>query len=252
MSEILGNAPSEETTKRAENFIQEFIEQDLAEGKVQTVKTRFPPEPNGYLHIGHAKALWIDFSTAEKYGGSCNLRFDDTNPAKEDEEFVDAIMEDIHWLGYSWDKLCYGSSYFDQCYELAIKLIQKGVAYVDDLSKDEMREYRGTLTEPGKNSPFRDRSVEENLDLFTRMKNGEFPDGSHTLRARSTWLRRTSTCATRHCTAFCTFRTIRRAIHGASIRCMTLRTRSRTPSRASRTRCARSNTRRTVRCTTGW
>lgn len=119
MSEILGNAPSEETTKRAENFIQEFIEQDLAEGKVQTVKTRFPPEPNGYLHIGHAKALWIDFSTAEKYGGSCNLRFDDTNPAKEDEEFVDAIMEDIHWLGYSWDKLCYGSSYFDQCYELA-------------------------------------------------------------------------------------------------------------------------------------
>ena len=184
MSEILGNAPSEETTKRAENFIQEFIEQDLAEGKVQTVKTRFPPEPNGYLHIGHAKALWIDFSTAEKYGGSCNLRFDDTNPAKEDEEFVDAIMEDIHWLGYSWDKLCYGSSYFDQCYELAIKLIQKGVAYVDDLSKDEMREYRGTLTEPGKNSPFRDRSVEENLDLFTRMKNGEFPDGSHTLRAK--------------------------------------------------------------------
>ena len=158
MSEILGNAPSEETTKRAENFIQEFIEQDLAEGKVQTVRTRFPPEPNGYLHIGHAKALWIDFSTAEKYGGSCNLRFDDTNPAKEDEEFVDAIMEDIHWLGYSWDKLCYGSSYFDQCYELAIKLIQKGVAYVDDLSQDEMREYRGTLTEPGKNSPFRDRT----------------------------------------------------------------------------------------------
>ena len=184
MSEILGNAPSEETTKRAENFIQEFIEQDLAEGKVQTVKTRFPPEPNGYLHIGHAKALWIDFSTAEKYGGSCNLRFDDTNPAKEDEEFVDAIMEDIHWLGYSWDKLCYGSSYFDQCYELAIKLIQKGVAYVDDLSAEEMRLYRGTLTEPGENSPWRGRSVEENLDLFERMKNGEFPDGSHTLRAK--------------------------------------------------------------------
>ena len=139
MSEILNNVPAAETDERPENFIQEFIEQDLAEGKVQTVKTRFPPEPNGYLHIGHAKALWIDFSTAEKYGGSCNLRFDDTNPAKEDEEFVDAIKEDIHWLGYQWDKLCYGSSYFDQCYELAIKLIKKGVAYVDDLTKDEMR-----------------------------------------------------------------------------------------------------------------
>lgn len=184
MSEILNNAPAEETDGRPENFIQEFIEQDLAEGKVQTVKTRFPPEPNGYLHIGHAKALWIDFSTAEKYGGSCNLRFDDTNPAKEDEEFVDAIKEDIHWLGYQWDKLCYGSSYFDQCYELALKLIRKGVAYVDDLTKDEMREYRGTLTEPGKNSPYRDRSVEENLDLFLRMKNGEFEDGTHTLRAK--------------------------------------------------------------------
>ena len=184
MSEILNNAPAEETAKKAENFIQEFIDQDLAEGKVQAIKTRFPPEPNGYLHIGHAKALWIDFSTAEKYGGSCNLRFDDTNPAKEDEEFVDAIKEDIQWLGYQWDKLCYGSEYFDECYELAIKLIKKGVAYVDDLSKEEMREYRGTLTEPGKNSPYRERSVEENLDLFERMKNGEFEDGSRTLRAK--------------------------------------------------------------------
>ena len=186
MSEILVNneANENETVSKAENFIQEFIDEDLKEGKYTYVKTRFPPEPNGYLHIGHAKALWIDFSTAEKYGGKCNLRFDDTNPAKEDEEFVDAIMEDIHWLGYDWDKLCYGSSYFDQCYELAVKLIKMGVAYVDDLTKDEMREYRGTLTEPGKNSPYRDRSVEENLDLFERMKNGEFEDGAKTLRAK--------------------------------------------------------------------
>lgn len=164
---------------KADNFIQEFINEDILSGKVDYIKTRFPPEPNGYLHIGHAKALWIDFSTAEKYGGTCNLRFDDTNPAKEDEEYVDAIMEDIHWLGYDWDLLCYGSRYFDTCYELAVKLIKKGVAYVDDLSKDEMREYRGTLTEPGKNSPFRNRSVEENLDLFERMKNGEFEDGEN-------------------------------------------------------------------------
>ena len=169
---------------KADNFIQEFINEDILSGKVDYIKTRFPPEPNGYLHIGHAKALWIDFSTAEKYGGTCNLRFDDTNPAKEDEEYVDAIMEDIHWLGYDWDLLCYGSRYFDTCYKLAVKLIKKGVAYVDDLSKDEMREYRGTLTEPGKNSPFRNRSVEENLDLFERMKNGEFEDGVKTLRAK--------------------------------------------------------------------
>ena len=117
---------------KADNFIQEFINEDILSGKVDYIKTRFPPEPNGYLHIGHAKALWIDFSTAEKYGGTCNLRFDDTNPAKEDEEYVDAIMEDIHWLGYDWDLLCYGSRYFDTCYELAVKLIKKGVAYVDE------------------------------------------------------------------------------------------------------------------------
>lgn len=125
------------------------------------------------MHIGHVKALYIDFSMAEKFGGKCNLRFDDTNPTKEKEEFVDAIEYDIRWLGFNWDKLCYGSDYFDDCFEYAVKLIKKGVAYVDDLSKDEMREYRGTLTEPGKNSPYRDRSVEENLDLFYRMRNGE-------------------------------------------------------------------------------
>ena len=169
--------------ERSKNFIEEAIEEDL-KNKEPRVKTRFPPEPNGYLHIGHAKALTVDFGIAEEYGGTCNLRFDDTNPTKEDVEYVEAIKEDIQWLGFKWDKLLFGSSYFDQCYELAVKLIKKGLAYVDDLSKDEMREYRGTLTEPGKNSPYRDRSVEENLDLFERMKNGEFEDGAKTLRAK--------------------------------------------------------------------
>lgn len=168
----------------SENFIHEFINEDLRTGVYDHVQTRFPPEPNGYLHIGHVKALCVDFGTAEKYGGKCNLRFDDTNPTKEDTEFVDAIQEDIHWLGFDYDKMVYGSDYFDTCYELAVKLIKKGVAYVCDLSKDEMREYRGTLTEPGKNSPWRDRSVEENLELFERMRQGEFPDGSRTLRAK--------------------------------------------------------------------
>ncbi|HPY37005.1 MAG TPA: glutamine--tRNA ligase/YqeY domain fusion protein, partial [Clostridia bacterium] len=169
---------------RSRNFIEDAIEEDLKQGKVNYIRTRFPPEPNGYLHIGHAKALYIDFSVAEKYGGKCNLRYDDTNPTKEDEEYVDAIQEDILWLGFQWDNVFYGSDYFDTCYELAVKLIKKGVAYVCDLSKDELREYRGTLTEPGKNSPYRQRSVEENLMLFERMKNGEFPDGTRTLRAK--------------------------------------------------------------------
>ncbi len=172
-----------EETVRSKNFIEEFIEEDMRT-KEPRVKTRFPPEPNGYLHIGHAKALCIDFGMAEKYGGSCNLRFDDTNPTKEDVEYIDAIKYDIEWLGFQWDQLRFGSSYFDRCYELAVELIKKGLAYVDDLSKDEMSEYRGTLTEPGKNSPYRDRTVEENLDLFERMKNGEFEDGARTLRAK--------------------------------------------------------------------
>ena len=174
----------EELKAAPKNFIEEFIEQDIEQKGLSHIQTRFPPEPNGYLHIGHAKALFVDFSIAEKFGGKCNLRFDDTNPTKEDVEYVDAIKYDIHWLGFDWDQLRFGSEYFDTCYALAVKLIKKGVAYVDDLTKDEMREYRGTLTEPGKNSPWRERSVEENLDLFTRMKNGEFPDGSRTLRAR--------------------------------------------------------------------
>lgn len=164
------------------NFIEEFIVEDMQTNP--TVKTRFPPEPNGYLHIGHAKALWINFSTAERFEGKCNLRFDDTNPTKEDNEFVDAIEQDIRWLGYDWDKLCYGSDYFEKCYELAVKLITEGKAYVCDLDKDQIREYRGTLTEAGIDSPYRNRSVEENLDLFERMKNGEFEEGSRTLRAK--------------------------------------------------------------------
>lgn len=166
----------------AKSFIEEFIEEDMRNNP--RLKTRFPPEPNGYLHIGHAKALYVNFRMAQKYSGSCNLRFDDTNPAKEDTEYVDAIKEDIHWLGFDWAELHFGSDYFDICYEKAILLIKKGLAYVCDLNKDEMREYRGTLTAPGTDSPYRTRSVEENLDLFERMKNGEFPDGSRTLRAK--------------------------------------------------------------------
>ena len=172
-----------EEVKRPKNFIEEFIEEDMRT-KEPRVQTRFPPEPNGYLHIGHAKALAIDFGMAERYGGICNLRYDDTNPAKEDVEYVDAIQADIEWLGFHWNEILFGSSYFDQCYDLAVKLIQKGVAYVDELTKDEMRAYRGTLTQAGKNSPYRDRPVEENLDLFARMRAGEFADGTKTLRAK--------------------------------------------------------------------
>jgi glutaminyl-tRNA synthetase len=167
------------------NFIQEAIEEDLRAGRYNRVQTRFPPEPNGYLHIGHAKAICIDFGLAEAFGGKGNLRYDDTNPVKEDTEYVDAIKEDIHWLGYDWeDREFYASDYFEQLYLWAVELVKKGLAYVCDLSADEMREYRGTLTEPGKESPYRDRSVAENLELFERMRKGEFPEGSRTLRAK--------------------------------------------------------------------
>ena len=171
-------------TENISNFIHDIIDEELREGVNTKVQTRFPPEPNGYLHIGHAKAICIDFTTAMKYGGVCNLRLDDTNPAKEDIEYVESIKEDIEWLGFKWDKCLYASSYFDFLYDCAIKLIKDGKAYVDDLTAEEMREYRGTLTEPGKNSPYRDRSVEENLDLFKRMTDGEFPDGAKVLRAK--------------------------------------------------------------------
>lgn len=166
------------------NFIHDFIDEDLKNGVYDHVQTRFPPEPNGYLHIGHAKAICIDFGTAEKYGGSCNLRFDDTNPVKEDVEYVDAIEEDIKWLGFNFANVYFASDYFDFIYECAIKLIEKGLAYVDDLSPEQMREYRGTLTEPGVMSPFRSRSVEENLELFRRMTAGEFENGAKCLRAK--------------------------------------------------------------------
>lgn len=171
----------EETTS---NFIHEIIDSDLANGRETHVHTRFPPEPNGYLHIGSAKAIWINSGTAKKYGGEFNLRYDDTNPVKEDDEYVRSIEEDLRWLGAEPDHIFYGSDYFGKCYEFAVKLIKDGKAYVCDLSSDEMRDYRGTLTEPGKESPYRNRSIEENLDLFERMKNGEFPDGAKTLRAK--------------------------------------------------------------------
>ncbi len=148
------------------------------------VQTRFPPEPNGYLHIGHAKAICLDFGLADEFGGKTNLRFDDTNPEKEEQEYVDSIQEDVRWLGFEWERLCYASDYFAQLYEWALQLIKAGKAYVDDLSADEIRQHRGTLTEPGKDSPYRNRTVEENLDLFVRMKQGEFPDGSRVLRAK--------------------------------------------------------------------
>ena len=167
------------------NFIWDAIDQDLADGRYREIHTRFPPEPNGYMHIGHCKALIMDFLTAEKYGGRCNLRFDDTNPAKEDTEYVNAIKRDIHWLGFHWTGgEFYASDYYDKCYEIAEDWIRRGLAYVDELSREEMREYRGTLTEPGRNSPWRDRPAEESLDLFRRMRAGEFPEGSKTLRAK--------------------------------------------------------------------
>src|SRR5215211_4724869 len=173
------------STEGPSNFIRDILIKDIKEGKHSgRVQTRFPPEPNGYLHIGHAKAICLDFGLAAEFGGKCNLRFDDTNPSKEETEYVNAIMDDVRWLGFQWDGLYYASDYFKQLHEWAIQLITAGKAYVCDLSADEIREYRGTLTEPGRESPYRNRAVEENLDLFERMKNGEFPDGSRTLRAK--------------------------------------------------------------------
>ncbi|OOF84729.1 glutamine--tRNA ligase [Rodentibacter ratti] len=170
---------------RPHNFITQIIDEDLASGKHKEVYTRFPPEPNGYLHIGHAKSICLNFGIAKDYNGLCNLRFDDTNPLKEDVEYVDSIKEDVEWLGFKWaGEVHYASDYFDALYDYAIELIKKGLAYVDELSPEEMREYRGTLTEPGKNSPYRDRTVEENLALFEKMKNGEFAEGKASLRAK--------------------------------------------------------------------
>ncbi|HVT62426.1 MAG TPA: glutamate--tRNA ligase family protein, partial [Legionellaceae bacterium] len=166
------------------HFIQQIISQDLAEGKHSEIVTRFPPEPNGYLHIGHAKSICLNFGLAQLYSGRCFLRFDDTNPLKEEEEFVNAIMDDVKWLGFEWTDVTYSSDYYQQLYEFAVLLIEKDLAYVDSLSMDEIRSYRGTLQQPGKNSPYRDRPKEESLALFSEMKNGAFPDGTHVLRAK--------------------------------------------------------------------
>lgn len=167
-----------------QDFIRQIVREDVASGKHEAIKTRFPPEPNGYLHIGHAKAICLDFGIAREFGGECNLRLDDTNPVKEDPEYVRAIQEDVHWLGFEWHDLRHASDYFEVIYRAAEKLVRQGDAFVCDLSADEVRAYRGTLTEPGRNSPYRDRSVEENLDLLRRMRAGEFPDGARTLRAK--------------------------------------------------------------------
>ena len=184
-NELQVNNVEEEKTVVSRNFIEQIIDKDLAEGVYDTVHTRFPPEPNGYLHIGHAKSILLNYGLAQEYGGKFNMRFDDTNPTKEKTEFVESILADIKWLGADWkDRLFFASNYFEQMYEGAVKLIKKGKAYVSDLTAEEMREYRGTLTEPGKNDPNRDRSVEENLELFEKMKNGEFKDGEKTLRAK--------------------------------------------------------------------
>ena len=180
-TEILESAEN----TRTHNFITQIIDEDLASGKHKSVHTRFPPEPNGYLHIGHAKSICLNFGLAKEYNGLCNLRFDDTNPVKEDVEYVDSIKADVEWLGFKWEgEPRYASDYFDALYGYAIELIKKGLAYVDELSPEEMREYRGTLTEPGKNSPYRDRTIEENLALFEKMKNGEFAEGKASLRAK--------------------------------------------------------------------
>jgi len=181
-----GSAEVTSGESRPSNFLHDIIAEDLRTKKFgdAIVQTRFPPEPNGYLHIGHAKAIFLDFGLAAEFGGKTNLRFDDTNPQKEETEYVESIQTDVRWLGFDWDRLCYASDYFGQLYEWALQLIKNGKAYVDDLSADEIRKHRGTLTEPGTNSPYRDRTIEENLDLFTRMKTGEFPDGSRVLRAK--------------------------------------------------------------------
>ena len=180
----MAKVTKEEYKDMASNFIHDIIDDDLASGKHDTIITRFPPEPNGYLHIGHAKSICLNFGTALKYGGKCNLRYDDTNPAKEDMEYINSIEEDVRWLGFEWDNRLWASDYFDTMYEAAVELIKKGKAFVCELTPDQIREYRGTLTAPGKESPYRNRSVEENLELFERMKAGEFEDGSICLRAK--------------------------------------------------------------------
>src|ERR1700680_4430177 len=177
--------PGSTTPALPVDFIRTIVDEDLASGKHHgRVTTRFPPAPNGYLHTGHAKSICLNFGVAAERGGTCNLRFDDTNPTTEDVEYVDAIKEDVRWLGFNWTELLFASDYFERIYQFAVQLIRQGQAYVDSLTADQIREYRGTLTEPGRNGPYRDRSVDENLDLFARMRAGEFSDGEHVLRAK--------------------------------------------------------------------
>ncbi|HNV69134.1 MAG TPA: glutamate--tRNA ligase family protein, partial [Candidatus Ozemobacteraceae bacterium] len=184
MPQTSGETPSA-TTAAVSNFIRDIIADDLKTGKHQSIVTRFPPEPNGYLHIGHAKSICLNFGLARDFGGVCHLRMDDTNPIKEDQEYVDSIIDSVRWLGFDWQgKLFYASDYYDQLYAWAIELIKKGLAFVCELTADQIREHRGTLTKPGRESPFRNRTVEENLDLFERMRKGEFPEGTRTLRAK--------------------------------------------------------------------
>lgn len=234
-----------------QNFIEEIITKDLENGTVNEVVTRFPPEPNGYLHIGHAKSICLNFGMAAQFGGRCNLRFDDTNPAKEETEYVEAIMEDVKWLGFEWAELRYASDYFEQFYKWALDLIKAGKAYVDDQNAEEIRANRGTLTKPGANSPYRDRSVEENLELFAKMTAGEFEEGSHVLRAKIDMA--SSNLNLRDPVIY---RILKREHHrtganGASTRCTTSLTATRTPSRASPIPSAPLNSRTTGHSTTG-
>ena len=234
------------------NFIHDFIDEDIAKGgqfEGMTVHTRFPPEPNGYIHIGHAKAICIDFGTAEKYGGMCNLRMDDTNPTKEDEEYVDAIKEDIEWLGFTWDdRFYFASQYFEKMYECAIELIEKGLAYVCELTPEQVKEYRGDLSTPAR-SPYRDRPKEESLDLFKRMRAGEFPDGAMTLRAKIDL--NSGNFNMRDPVLYRINRITAQATNGAFILCMILLTPLRTLWSISHTAYVHLNLRLTVRFTTG-
>jgi len=225
------------------DFIRQIVAEDLKTNKWGgRVHTRFPPEPNGYLHIGHAKSICLNFGITEEFGGLCNLRFDDTNPVKEEQEYIDSIIEDVRWLGFDWQRrLYYASDYFEQMYQYAIQLIKAGKAYVCDLTPDEIREYRGTLTKPGKDSPYRNRSIEENLDLFEGMRAGEFPDGSRTLRAK-----------TLLCTASCTQHIHAHLTNGAFIQLMTGHTDWKIPSKASPIRFAHSNLKTIGLCMTGF